>query len=314
MAKIKSHIQHAMAYAPATSANSAVGFDILGFALQQLGDSVTLSPRNDEQLVITSTQDIPHDPQTNTASLAVRHLLDSLEIAQGFHIHIDKKIPISAGLGGSAASAVAALLAVNAFLDRPVERHRLAQYAIQAEAASSGTAHADNVIPCLYGGFTLIRGLQPLDVITLPLPALRCVLVHPDLRLETKKARAILKESYALKDVVKQSANLASFITALHTGDLNLLKRCMHDYLIEPQRAHLIPGFFKVKEAALQAGALGASLSGSGTSLFALVSQDDDTANAVRDAMLISFKKNGLSAQAWVMEMSQQGAHLIDIQ
>lgn len=196
MNKINSSILSASAFAPATCANVVVGFDILGFALETIGDQVTLTLREDKQIVIESI--LSHDPlpqeiQKNTASIVVQKLCKSLNLDIGFSISIQKGIPLCSGMGGSAASAVAALVACNHFLTTPLSSLQLAEFALYGEAAASGEPHPDNIIPCLFGGLTLIYSQEPLQIINLPLPDLYCVLIHPHIHVSTRRARGMLK-------------------------------------------------------------------------------------------------------------------------
>jgi homoserine kinase len=301
------------AFAPATCANVAVGFDILGFAFEGVGDQVTLTRRADNQIIIEAIEcpeALPLDADKNTASLVVKKLCEDLKLNIGFSIRIQKGIPLSSGMGGSAASAVAALIALNAFLTTPLLTHELAQYALLGEQLASGQAHGDNIVPCIFGGMTLLHSLDPIEVIQLPIPDLTCVLIHPHLHVATKDARNVLKKELLLKDYVKQSAHLASFIAALYTQDRTLIRSSMIDLLIEPQRAQFVPGFYKIKEAALQAGALAASFSGSGPSLFAFA-ENADTAEQIADAMQKELQTENIASDRWISKISQKGAYVV---
>lgn len=309
---INPNINSVTAFAPATCANMAVGFDILGFAMAGVGDTITLIKRDDENIVIESidsNETLPLDVKKNTASVVIQQLCEDLNLKIGLSIQLKKGIALGSGMGGSAASAVAALTAFNGFLNQPLSRHELAHYALLGEEVASGQAHADNIVPCIFGGLTLIRSIDPIDVISLPIPNLFCVIVHPHHRVDTKEARSILKTELPLKDYVKQSANLAAFIVALYEKNNSLLQQSMFDVLIEPQRSVLVPGFYAVKNAALKAGALASSLSGSGPSVFALA-QSHVEAEAIRAAMRACFKNEGLTSDAWVSQMSSKGAHV----
>lgn len=301
------------AFAPATCANVAVGFDVLGFALDAVGDVVTLTRRADKQIVIEAIEAkeaLPQDAAKNTASLVIQKLCADLKLNIGFSIAIKKGIPLSSGMGGSAASAVAALVACNAFLTKPLSLHELAQYALLGEELASGQQHADNIVPCLFGGMTLIHAMQPIAIVQLPIPKVYCVLIHPHLHVSTMQARKLLQQSVSLTDYVKQSANLAAFIAALYTQDLELLQTSMTDVLIEPQRAQLIPGFYQVKSAAMAAGAMSMAISGSGPSLFAFA-KDKSTAEAISKAMCAEFGKQNIAADSWLAPISQQAARVL---
>ena len=310
---LKSGISHSRAFAPATSANLAVGFDILGLALANVGDCVTLIPRNDKQIIIeqiTAIDGIPLDPNKNTASFALQKACLDLRIDCGFSITIDKGIALGSGMGGSAASAVAAIVALNGLLQTPLTKEQIVQYAMYGEELASGAMHADNVAPCVFGGITLIRSINPLDIIVLPYPKLCCVIIHPQLQIETRAARKLLSPHVPMQTYVAQSAHLAATICAFYQKDTELLKRSMQDLIIEPQRAALVPGFYAVKNAALAAGAIRATYSGSGPSILALTSSKDH-AKLVSNAMLSEFVKLGIIADSYIAPINPQGAHLI---
>ena len=304
------------AFAPASVANVAVGFDILGFAFDAVGDFVTLkkinSPGKIEIESITGMANLPYDEKKNTATIGLLKMLQEEQLSFGFKVHIHKGIPLSSGMGGSAASSVAAVVAANAFLPTPLSRSKLLKYALEGESAISGSFHADNVAPCLFGGLTLIRSTDdPIEVISIPPPKVYCVLVHPDCQVETKYARSILRPNITLKQSVQQSAHLGSFIAGCFKQDLELIRRSCHDFIIEEQRAHLVPGFHDVKNAALEVNALACSLSGSGPTIFALA-ENQQSALLIQEAMLLAFKKNGISKlDSWISPMSTQGARIM---
>lgn len=303
------------AFAPATCANVAVGFDILGFAFDEVGDSVTLTRRDDHKIIIEaihSEEALPFDTSKNTASLVIQRLCQDLQLKTGFSISIKKGIPLSSGMGGSAASAVAALVACNAFLTTPLSSHELARYALLGEELASGQQHADNIIPCLFGGLTLIHSLNPIEVIQLPIPDLYCVLIHPQLHVSTMQARKILKSELPLIEYVKQSANLAAFISSLYSNDFVLLKKSLTDNLIEPQRAQFVPGFYKIKEAALASGAIGVSFSGSGPSLFAFAKSKKE-ADEICNVMRQQLKNENIESDGWVAKISKNAARVTQL-
>lgn len=315
MTLINSEIQSVTAFAPASCANVAVGFDILGFSLENIGDYVTLSKRHDKKIIIESIhaeESLPLVPEKNTASVVIQKLCQDLRLNIGFSIHIDKGIPLSSGLGGSAASSVAALIACNAFLNPPLSKIELAQYALLGEEVASGQQHADNIIPCIFGGLTLIRSVNPTEVIPLPIPDIYCALIYPHLRVQTREARKILKQELSLQDHIKQSANLASFIVALYEKDMHLLQQSLSDILIEHQRAAFVPGFYKIKEAALQAGALGLSFSGSGPSIFAFA-QHKNEAESINLTMQSHLKSEGITSSCWTSRISQAEARVTQV-
>lgn len=307
----KQNINTITAFAPATSANLGVGFDIMGLALDAVGDKVTLTKRTDGQIVIekiNSVTGLPLEPNKNTASYAITKMCEELDINCGFSLQIDKGIAMGSGMGGSAASAVAAVVALNGFLENPVSREKLVEYALYGEEIASGGKHADNVAPCIFGGITLIRTTSPMEVINLPYPNMQCVIVHPHLQVETKSARGILSPTVEMKQYVNQSAQLAATICALYQKDTKLLSRSLQDLIIEPQRAKLVTGYFDVKNAALNAGAIAATLSGSGPSLIAFANSKTE-AESVRDAMVNAFAKHNIEADSWISPINPNGAY-----
>jgi homoserine kinase len=305
------------AFAPATVANVACGFDVLGFAIHGLGDRVTASFSQNPGLTIESiTGDegrLPLSVKENTAGLAVLSLLNDLESKpeQGIALSIEKQMPLGSGLGSSAASSVAAVVAVNELLGNPFSKKNLLPFAVAGEMAASGEAHADNAAASLLGGFILVKSHRPPDVIDLPTPdKLHCTIIHPDIEIQTKNSRRILKKDVSLEKAVKQWGNLGSLIAALYTNDYDLIADSLHDEIIEPVRSLLIPGFDKMKQAALDTGALGCSISGSGPSLFAL-STSRETAERIGVKMGEALKREGLSFEIHISRMNTEGAQII---
>ena len=304
-------------FAPATVANVAVGFDILGFALDAPGDEVVVRSSAKPGLritAITGTQgkQLPFEVEKNTAGFAALQLLDHLgETQRGVEMEIHKKMPFGSGLGSSAASAAAAVTAVNELLGRPLDKIHLLPFAVAGEQVADGAYHADNVGPSLLGGMILIRNNQSLDVHRLPVPAnLFASVVYPAVEILTKDARSILSDSVELKKHILQSGNLAAFIVSLYQADFGLMSRCLKDVIIEPQRARLIPCFQQVKETALSAGALGCSISGAGPSIFAL-SQGRKQAEEIGTAMQGVFGDAGIACDIYISPINQEGAKKI---
>jgi homoserine kinase len=241
------------------------------------------------------------------AALAMQRELD---LPFGFELYIEKGIPLGSGLGGSAASAVAAVVAAAALVDQPLERTRLLKFAMQGEAVASGSVHVDNIAPSLYGGLVLTVGIDNPFVKQIPVPdSVRCVIVHPHMVLATREARAILRRTVELSDVIWQQANLAGFLAACYTSDLALMRESLQDVVIEPQRQVLIPGFVDVKQGALAAGAIGASISGAGPTVFAWAEAAD--AENVRAEMVAAFRKHGLETDSWVSDIGREGARVV---
>lgn len=314
-------MRSATAFAPATVSNVAVGFDILGFAVEAAGDEVTLTLTEGPSVRVVEVSDatgtlpdgaISLDAAQNTATVGLIKLLEDLRPGFGFDVRVRKGISLGSGMGGSAASAVAALVAANSLLEKPLPKESLLAYALAAEVVACGASHPDNAAPSLFGGLTLIVSTEPLRCVRLPVPqGLLAVLVHPHVRVDTRDSRAVLRPDVPLADHVRQSARLAGLVAACFTDDLELLRNCLEDIIVEPQRAALIPGFARVKSAALEAGALGSSISGSGPSVFALV-DSVETAEGVRAAMVEAFKSSGVGGvDSWVSPVSCEGARVV---
>ncbi len=302
------------AFAPATVANVAIGFDILGHTVEAIGDRVRVRRTDERGVRIVAIDGIagalPVEPERNTAGRAVQAMHEDLGLDHGFEMEIDKGIPLASGLGGSAASAVAAVVAANALLAEPLPPLRLLRYAMQGEIVASGSAHLDNIAPSLFGGLVLTVGIDHPRVKKIPVPpSLRCVIVHPHMHLGTREARAILKADVSRSDFVWQTANLAGFISGCYSDDLEMIRDSFNDVIIEPQRASLIPGFADVKRAAMSAGALGCSISGAGPTVFAW--SEIQYAEAVRGAMVAAFGRHGLSADDWISTIENYGARVV---
>jgi homoserine kinase len=305
----------ATAFAPASVGNVAIGFDILGFAVDALGDRVTVTRSATPGVEISAVRgiagELPRAAAENTAGRALLAMQEALRPGFGFCLEIDKGIPLGSGLGGSAASAVGAVVAANALLPQPVSRVELLGFAMAGEAVASGALHADNIAPSLFGGLVLTVGIDHPRVKQIPVPAgIRAVIVHPHMFLATASARAILKGSVELSDFVWQTANLAGFISGCYTDDLDMIRASFEDVVIEPQRQALIPGFQDVRRGAMEAGALGCSISGAGPSMFAWTLES--TAAQVLAAMRREFARQSLDTDHWVVEVRSAGARVIE--
>jgi homoserine kinase len=307
--------QAARAFAPASVGNIGVGFDLLGHAIDGPRD-VAIVRRIDAPEVrivairgsVTGADALPLEAERNTAGRALIALREALALPFGFEIELEKGIPLGSGLGGSAASCVAALVAANALLDTPLSRDALYPFALEGEAVASGSRHGDNVAPMLLGGAVLATHDR---MIPLPVPDwLHCVVVHPDQVLETRRARAALAEPYPLAQFVEQSTHLALFLTGLQRGDAALIRDGLRDVLVEPRRAPLIPGFAAVKQAALDHDALGASISGAGPSVFAWFASKAQ-AEAAAPAMRAAFVAAGYDARAYVSAVAAPRAEVL---
>jgi homoserine kinase len=302
------------AFAPASVGNVAIGFDILGFAVDAIGDRVTAARRAAPGVLIDGVSgvagELPRDPTRNTAGRAVLAMAEALKLTFGFEMQIDKGIALGSGLGGSAASAVAAVVAANALLDAPCTRLELLKFAMQGEKVASGSLHVDNIAASLFGGLVLTVGIDTPRVKQIPIPAsVRAVIVHPHMFLSTQQARALLKGTVELSDFVWQTANLAGFISGCYTEDLDMIRASFEDVVIEKQREGLIPGFTDVRRAALEAGALGCSISGAGPALFAWA--QGACAAEVLAAMRLPFERRSIGVDAWVVDMDSPGARVV---
>lgn len=311
-------------FASATIGNVACGFDVLGFAITEPGDEVILTHREDrtEALPVSITSisgdggALPRDPKKNTSSFVVLKFLEYIRTNKGidFEGHIElqlkKNLPLSSGMGSSAASAAAALVAANELMGNPCSKMELVHFAIEGERVACGSAHADNAAPAMLGNFVLIRSYNPLDLITIPPPRnLFCTLAHPHIEVRTAYARSVLPRSIALKTATEQWGNVGALVSGLLTSDYELIGRSLVDVIAEPKRAPLIPGFNTVKKAALEAGALGGSIAGSGPSIFAF-SSSSETAYRVGEAMKEAFSgiREKLQSDIWVSPVCREGA------
>ena len=302
-------------FAPATVANVSCGFDVLGFAVDNPGDEVLLRLSDKRGVRITSiTGDngrLSKEVEKNTVSISIIRYLEKLGIEQGIEVELTKKMPLGSGLGSSAASTVAGVYAINELLGNKMQVKDLLPFAMEGEFLACGSAHADNVAPCLYGGFVLVRSYEPLDVVKLPVPAnLYATLIHPHVEVQTKDARNILPKQIPLSQAVTQWGNIAGLVAGLLLNDIALMGRSMKDVIVEPARSVLIPGFDDVKKAALDAGALGCSISGSGPSIFAL-STDVESAQRIGVAMKSRFDAIGIGNDVYVSTVNQQGPRII---
>jgi homoserine kinase len=302
----------ASAFAPASVGNIGVGFDILGHSIAGPGDRVSVRRIEHPEVRIAAIRnaaiDLPFAAEKNTAGAALIALRDTLALDYGFEIEIDKGIAFGSGMGGSAASCVAALVAANALLDESLDAHALYPFALVGEAVASGGRHGDNVGPMLLGGMVLATAER---LTPIPVPsAWHCVVVHPEFVLETRRARAALIGHYALPEFVAQSANLAQFLAGCFLGDSSLISTGLKDVLVEPRRAALIPGFAAVKQAALDHHAFGASISGAGPSVFAWF-ESAAAAQAAAVDMQAGFTTVELHSEAFVSPVAGPAAAVL---
>ncbi|MGA0559839.1 homoserine kinase [Larkinella sp. VNQ87] len=302
-------------FAPATVANVACGFDIFGFAVDNPGDEIILHKSTEPgvriKAIVGDEGRLPKQAERNTAGIAIQSYLKHIGSDQGVEAILHKKMPLGSGLGSSAASAVAGVFAINELMGRPLKQVELLPFAMEGERLACGSAHADNVAPSLMGGFVVIRSYNPLDIITVNTPdQLYATIVHPEIEVNTKDARQILKNEVSMKNTIIQMGNVAGLIAGLMKPDYDLIGRSMVDVIIEPVRAILIPEFNEVKQAALDAGALGCSISGSGPSMFAL-SRDPETAERIGQSMRSAFRAVGIDSEVYVSGINHEGPRVI---
>lgn len=300
-------------FSPATVANVGCGYDVLGFALDGIGEEMEVSIREDGKLVIEEIVgfDLPKDPLVNTATVAAQALLDAAGSKQGFSFTIKKTINPGSGMGTSASSSAGSVYAVNELLGKPFTPTQLVEFAMEGEKSVSKKAHADNVAPNLLGGFTLVRSYEPLDILTLPVPEdLYVTVVHPQVEVKTTDAKKILKKQVDLSIAVQQWGNVGGLVSGLYESDYDLIGRSMVDVIVEPIRKILIPLYDEVKEKALEEGALGCSIAGSGPSIFAF-SKGEETALKIKNMMQSQYDEVGILAYTYMSKIGKEGVMAI---
>tara|TARA_R110002073_G_scaffold14554_1_gene59281 strand:- start:49959 stop:50879 length:921 start_codon:yes stop_codon:yes gene_type:complete len=300
-------------FAPATIANVSCGFDILGLCLETVGDEMVVRKVSEKGIKITKIvgQDLPLETEQNVAGVAGLALLDAIDADFGFEIEIYKNIKPGSGIGSSAASSAGAVFGMNELLGNPFSLKELVPFAMQGEKLASGSAHADNVAPALLGGFTLVKGYDPLEIIKIDAPSeLYATVIHPQIEVKTSEARSVLKQQVSLKQMVKQMGNLGGLISGLYTEDYDLIGRSLHDEIIEPHRSILIPQFDTIKQVSLDAGALGSGISGSGPSIFAL-SKGEEIANEVGKKMAEVYKNINIDFDVHVSKVNAGGMRVL---
>ncbi|HET8829929.1 MAG TPA: homoserine kinase [Pelobium sp.] len=298
-------------FAPATVANVVCGFDILGFAVNEPGDELEMETSSKPGVNIVSIEGdegkLPLDPQKNTVSAGVISFLKHIGREDvGLNIKLIKKMPMGSGLGSSSASAVAGLFAANELLGQPLSKMELLPFAMEGEALACGHGHADNVAPALFGGFTLIKSYEPLEVIALPVPKLFCALLYPHVDVPTRDARQIIRSKVLLKDAVTQWGNIAGLVSSLYTHDYDLLGRSLKDVIVEPIRSILIPEFDNMKAYAMENGALGFGISGSGPTVFSLFRSPDDAQKVLTNLERMLADK-GIKSNIYLSEINETG-------
>ncbi|WP_421824584.1 homoserine kinase [Flagellimonas oceanensis] len=300
-------------FCPATIANVSCGFDVLGLALDSVGDEMTVRKTSDKGIRISKIigQDLPLESEKNVAGVAGLALLAKSDYDGGFEIEIDKRIKPGSGIGSSAASSTGAVWAMNELLGKPFSNLELVEFAMQGEKLASDVAHADNVAPAIYGGFTLVRSYDPLDIIPIPTPSeLYATVIHPQIEIKTSDSRKILKTTISMQQGIQQWGNLGGLVAGLFQNDYELIGRSLEDHIVEPIRSILIPAFDDIKINALEAGALGSGISGSGPSIFAL-SKGEQTAKQVAASMKETYQNIGVGFDIHISKVNSQGVKKI---
>ncbi len=300
-------------YAPGTVANLVCGFDILGLCLNEPADRMDVRLLNERKIIVHSADGypLPEDPAMNTAGAPLIEMLKDVDEHIGFEILIHKNIKPGSGVGSSAASAAGAVVAANHLLGNRFDKTQLIQYAMFGEKVASGVKHADNVAPCIYGGITLIRTINPLDVISLPAPELYVTLVHPQIEVRTADARAVLKQQVELKKAIQQWGNIAGLVAGILQNDMKLIGRSLEDCIIEPVRSRLIAGFDEVKKNCIEAGALGGGISGSGPSIF-MLSENEETAYKIEYEMKKVYTEMKVDFHTYVSTINKEGVKVVE--
>lgn len=307
-------MQEVTVRSPATVANVVCGFDCLGFSLQEPFDEISVkkTPEIGIRIVNNDEFGLPIEPEKNVAGVAVKALLTEAKAEFGVEIISTKAIKPGSGIGSSAASAAGAVTAVNQLLEKPYSKADLIRFAMEGEQLASGARHADNVAPCIYGGFVLVRSSAPLDIVKLDFPPLWATIVHPLIEVKTSEARALLPKTVLLSDAVKNWSNLGAFVAALSKGDLDLMSRAMKDVIVEPARQSLIPYFTEVRAESMRNGAIGGGISGSGPSIF-MLSETRENALKVEAAMTSIYADSGLEFNTYVSPIDPNGASIQNV-
>ena len=296
-------------FCPATIANVSCGFDVLGLALDSVGDEMVVRKIPEKEIRLTKIigQDLPLETGKNVSGVAGLVLLEKSDYDGGFEIEIDKRIKPGSGIGSSAASSAGAVWAMNELLGKPFSKLELVQFAMEGEKLASDVAHADNVAPAIYGGFTLVRSYGPLDIVPIPTPdELFATVIHPQIEIKTSDSRKILKTTISLEKGIKQWGNLGGLVAGLFQSDYDLIGRSLEDHIVEPIRSILIPAFDDIKINAMDAGALGCGISGSGPSIFAL-SKGENNAQNVPKSMEETYKNIGIPFDIHISKVNIHG-------
>lgn len=301
-------------FSPATVANVACGYDVLGFCLDTIGDEMVIRKTKEKGITISKIEgfDLPYNIEENVAGVSALAMYNAINVDFGFDIEIYKNIKPGSGIGSSAASAVGSVFGMNELIGNPFNKTQLTEFAMKGEALASQCEHADNLAPALFGGFTLVKSVKPLEVLQLPTPKdIYATVIHPLIEIKTSESRAILPSKVELENAIHQWANVGSFVHALHTNDYELLSRSLKDVVVEPYRSQLIPSFKEVKQAVLDNGALGCSISGAGPSIFTL-NKGLENANRVKQVMHEIYEKTDIDFEIHVTKINEEGVKILN--
>ncbi|MBE2279606.1 MAG: homoserine kinase [Ignavibacteriaceae bacterium] len=302
------------AFAPATVANVGCGFDILGFAINGIGDRVKIKVTEQKGALIskiTGTDKLPYEIEKNTAGMSILSMMQEINADFGVEIEIIKGMALGSGMGSSAASSVAAVVALNGVLEYPLDKSELLKYALKGEEVASGAMHGDNVIPSLFGGFTLIYNTTKFEFLSLDYPEeLTCLVIHPNIQINTSFARGLLDKEIKIADVISQTGSLGRLITGLVSKKSELIRGSINDYIAEPKRASLIPNYWEIKKYALESGALGVNISGSGPSIFCLFDGEDNVIKIAENIKNLWIKAE-IESQYYISKINQTGATVV---
>lgn len=300
-------------FSPATVANVSCGFDVMGFCLDSVGDEMVIRKVEAKGIKITNIEgfDLPYEAENNVAGVSALTMYNALDLDFGFEIEIYKKIKPGSGIGSSAASAVGSVFGMNELLNRPFNKTQLTEFAMKGEALASKCEHADNLAPAIFGGFALVKSISPLNILEIPSPDdLYATIIHPQIEVKTSESRALLPKEVALQDAITQWANFGGLIHGLHTSNYDVIKDSLHDAIVEPHRSKLIPHFNEVKTAAINAGALGSGISGSGPSIFSLC-KGFESAQKVKEAIETIYSKTGIEFDMHVSKINTEGIKIL---
>lgn len=299
--------------APATIANVVCGFDCIGFAIESPFDEISVKPivKREVRIRHLDNFNLPTRADENVAGKALLAMMKKGNLDCGFEIEIKKGMKPGSGIGSSAASAVGAVFAANEVLGKPFSKEKLIEFALEGEMLASNAKHADNIAPCLLGGFVLVRSIEPLDIVKLNSPPLFVTVIHPQIRLTTSQMRDVLPKKVTLKSAISAWANVGALVAALEKGDYQLLARSLKDEIIEPVRKHFIPKFDEIKEVCLKIGAIGGGIAGSGPSIF-MLSESENVAIEVEKVMKELFVETGIEFKTYVSKVSDEGVRVED--